>query len=124
MVSFCIELFCVVTLQYQILVRIAIAYFIIEKKKTAPQPWQAIAQRFCSIEIISIIIDRIYEKKVVRQKIRKYTELVLLDMSYNIMLIIAALVVKKYQNNDLVVKLINKSSNNTYILMWNRWTKK
>jgi hypothetical protein len=60
----------------------------------------------------------------VRQKIRKYTELVLLDMSYNIMLIIAALVVKKYQNNDLVVKLINKSSNNTYILMWNRWTKK
>ena len=28
----CIELFCVVTLQYQILVRIAIAYFIIEKK--------------------------------------------------------------------------------------------
>ena len=31
--SFCIELFCVVTLQYQILVRIAIAYFIIEKKK-------------------------------------------------------------------------------------------
>ena len=47
--SFCIELFCVVTLQYQILVRIAIAYFIIEKKKSAPQPWQAIAQRFCSI---------------------------------------------------------------------------
>ena len=32
------------------LVRIAIAYFIIEKKKAAPQPWQAIAQRFCSIE--------------------------------------------------------------------------
>lgn len=30
--SFFIELFCVVTLQYQILVRIAIAYFIIEKK--------------------------------------------------------------------------------------------
>ena len=49
--SFCIELFCVVTLQYQILVIIAIAYFIIEKKKTAPQPWQAIAQRFCSIGI-------------------------------------------------------------------------
>ncbi len=49
--SFCIELFCVVTLQYQILVRIAIAYFIIEKKKAAPQPWQAIAQRFCSIRI-------------------------------------------------------------------------
>ena len=49
--SFCIELFCVVTLQYQILVRIAIAYFIIEKKKSAPQPWQAIAQRFCSIGI-------------------------------------------------------------------------
>ena len=49
--SFCIELFCVVTLQYQILVRIAIAYFIIEKKKAAPQPWQAIAQRFCSIGI-------------------------------------------------------------------------
>jgi len=41
----------VVTLQYQILVRIAIAYFIIEKKKAAPQPWQAIAQRFCSIGI-------------------------------------------------------------------------
>ena len=51
MVSFCIELFCVVTLQYQMLVRIAIAYFIIEKKKAAPQPWQAIAQRFCSIRI-------------------------------------------------------------------------
>ena len=49
--SFCIELFCVVTLQYQILIIIAIAYFIIEKKKTAPQPWQAIAQRFCSIDI-------------------------------------------------------------------------
>ena len=46
--SFFIELFCVVTLQYQILVRIAIAYFIIEKKKAVPQPWQAIAQRFCS----------------------------------------------------------------------------
>nr|APO32577.1 Phospholamban [uncultured bacterium] len=40
-----------VTLQYQILVRIAIAYFIIEKKKAAPQPWQAIAQRFCSTGI-------------------------------------------------------------------------
>jgi len=26
------------------LVRIAIAYFIIEKKKAVPQPWQAIAQ--------------------------------------------------------------------------------
>ena len=52
-VSFCIELFCVVTLQYQILVRIAIAYFIIEKKKAAPQPWQAIAQRFCSTGIYS-----------------------------------------------------------------------
>jgi len=38
----------VVTLQYQILLRIATAYFIIEKKKAAPQPWQAIAQRFCS----------------------------------------------------------------------------
>ena len=49
--SFCTELFCVVTLQYQILVIIAIAYFIIEKKKTAPQPWQAIAQRFCSIPV-------------------------------------------------------------------------
>lgn len=49
--SFFIELFCVVTLQYQILVRIAIAYFIIEKKKAAPQPWQTIAQRFCSIRI-------------------------------------------------------------------------
>ena len=49
--SFFIELFCVVTLQYQILVRIAIAYFIIEKKKAAPQPWQAIAQRFCSTGI-------------------------------------------------------------------------
>jgi len=42
----------VVTLQYQILVRIAIAYFIIEKKKAAPQPWQAIAQRFCSTGIV------------------------------------------------------------------------
>lgn len=54
--SFCIELFCVVTLQYQILVMIAIAYFIIEKKKAAPQPWQAIAQRFCSIQICRDII--------------------------------------------------------------------
>jgi len=55
-VSFFIELFCVVTLQYQILVRIAIAYFnfIIEKKKAAPQPWQAIAQRFCSTGICRI----------------------------------------------------------------------
>ena len=33
MASFCIELFCVVTLQYQMMVRIAIAYFIIEKRK-------------------------------------------------------------------------------------------
>ena len=49
-VSFCIELFCVVTLQYQILVRIAIAYFIIEKKEAASQTWQAIAQRFYSSE--------------------------------------------------------------------------
>ena len=54
--SFFIELFCVVTLQYQILVRIAIAYFIIEKKKAAPQPWQAIAQRFCSIRIYEVDI--------------------------------------------------------------------
>ena len=53
--SFCIELFCVVTLQYQILVRIAIAYFIIEKKKAAPQPWQAIAQRFCSTGIYRLV---------------------------------------------------------------------
>ena len=53
--SFCIELFCVVTLQYQILVRIVIAYFIIEKKKAAPQPWQAIAQRFCSTGICNYI---------------------------------------------------------------------
>ena len=53
--SFFIELFCVVTLQYQILVRIAIAYFIIEKKKAAPQPWQAIAQRFCSIRIYRLV---------------------------------------------------------------------
>jgi len=29
--------------------KLDIAYFIIEKKKAAPQPWQAIAQRFCSI---------------------------------------------------------------------------
>ena len=63
--SFCIELFCVVTLQYQILVRIAIAYFIIEKKKAAPQPWQAIAQRFCSIvkETIGVGVN---EKAVLR----------------------------------------------------------
>ena len=63
--SFFIELFCVVTLQYQILVRIAIAYFIIEKKKAAPQPWQAIAQRFCSIvkETIGVGVN---EKAVLR----------------------------------------------------------
>ena len=59
--SFCIELFCVVTLQYQILVRIAIAYFIIEKKKAAPQPWQAIAQRFCSIGICEGNYDKFFE---------------------------------------------------------------
>ena len=58
MVSFCIELFCVVTLQYQMLVRIAIAYFIIEKKKAAPQPWQAIAERFCSTGIEISYIPR------------------------------------------------------------------
>ena len=61
--SFCIELFCVVTLQYQILVRIAIAYFIIEKKKAAPQPWQAIAQRFCSIGISKYIHIKFIKKK-------------------------------------------------------------
>ena len=59
--SFCIELFCVVTLQYQILVMIAIAYFMIEKKKAAPQPWQAIAQRFCSIVIYSLAIVLIWQ---------------------------------------------------------------
>ena len=57
--SFFIELFCVVTLQYQILVRIAIAYFIIEKKKAAPQPWQAIAQRFCSIVICREVAESV-----------------------------------------------------------------
>ena len=63
--SFFIELFCVVTLQYQILVRIAIAYFIIEKKKAAPQPWQTIAQRFCSTvkETIGVGVN---EKAVLR----------------------------------------------------------
>ena len=61
--SFCIELFCVVTLQYQILVRIAIAYFIIEKKKAVPQPWQAIAQRFCSIRSCGGDFMRVYENK-------------------------------------------------------------
>ena len=71
--SFCIELFCVVTLQYQILVRIAIAYFIIEKKKAAPQPWQAIAQRFCSI-MICILLSEIMEKKVLRLQIYKEGE--------------------------------------------------
>ena len=58
--SFFIELFCVVTLQYQILVRIAIAYFIIEKKKAAPQPWQAIAQRFCSNRNLQNYKERIH----------------------------------------------------------------
>ena len=68
-VSFCIELFCVVTLQYQILVRIATAYFIIEKKKTAPQPWPAIAQRFCSpgsymfISILSVGSQLIFQSR-------------------------------------------------------------
>ena len=60
--SFCIELFCVVTLQYQILVRIAIAYFIIEKRKAAPQPWQAIAQRFCSTLDLEESIDLQWQK--------------------------------------------------------------
>ena len=68
--SFCIELFCVVTLQYQILVRIAIAYFIIEKKKAAPQPWQAIAQRFCSIGSYHVIYN-----KWLRERIEKESSL-------------------------------------------------
>ena len=63
--SFFIELFCVVTLQYQILVRIAIAYFIIEKKKAAPQPWQAIAQRFCSTQGLVQILT-VTEKQFVK----------------------------------------------------------
>ena len=71
--SFCIELFCVVTLQYQILVRIAIAYFIIEKKKAAPQPWQAIAQRFCSIR--SCRGDIVELKKLAVQELYVLTEL-------------------------------------------------
>ena len=62
--SFCIELFCVVTLQYQILVRIAIAYFIIEKKKAAPQPWQAIAQRFCSLPVFETEKSKFVEGEV------------------------------------------------------------
>ena len=62
--SFCIELFCVVTLQYQILVMIAIAYFIIEKKKAAPQPWQAIAQRFCSTGSFCYVIYFIEKERV------------------------------------------------------------
>ena len=65
--SFCIELFCVVTLQYQILVRIAIAYFIIEKKKAAPQPWQAIAQRFCSTGSCRVLyIDQKFDLRTIR----------------------------------------------------------
>ena len=62
--SFFIELFCVVTLQYQILVRIAIAYFIIEKKKAAPQPWQAIAQRFCSLPVFETEKSKFVEGEV------------------------------------------------------------
>ena len=60
--SFFIELFCVVTLQYQILIRIVIAYFIIEKKKAAPQPWQAIG---CHEELMqsSDIYREVYESQ-------------------------------------------------------------
>jgi hypothetical protein len=57
----------VVTLQYQILVRIVTAYFIIEKKKAAPQPWQAIAQRFCSIRICKGNIFNDYEQGCFRK---------------------------------------------------------
>ena len=66
-VSFCIELFCVVTLQYQMLVRIAIAYFIIEKKKAVPQPWQAIAQRFCSPGIFRSLLYTVKYYKFIPQ---------------------------------------------------------
>lgn len=38
--SFCIELFYAVTLQYQMSVRIPTAYFIVDKRKNTPQPWQ------------------------------------------------------------------------------------
>ena len=73
--SFFIELFCVVTLQYQILVRIAIAYFIIEKKKAAPQPWQAIAQRFSSIpvdisHILGNLITVIFDYQILRKPLK------------------------------------------------------
>ncbi len=73
--SFCIELFCVVTLQYQILVRIAIAYFIIEKKKTAPQPWQAIAQRFCSIGICREVAESVKSEYCCYQYLKNCADL-------------------------------------------------
>ena len=73
--SFCIELFCVVTLQYQILVRIAIAYFIIEKKKSAPQPWQAIAQRFCSIGICREVAESVKSEYCCYQYLKNCADL-------------------------------------------------
>ena len=73
--SFFIELFCVVTLQYQILVRIAIAYFIIEKKKTAPQPWQAIAQRFCSIGICREVAESVKSEYCCYQYLKNCADL-------------------------------------------------
>ena len=73
--SFFIELFCVVTLQYQILVRIAIAYFIIEKKKAAPQPWQAIAQRFCSIVICREVAESVKSEYCCYQYLKNCADL-------------------------------------------------
>lgn len=48
-----------------------------------------------------------------------------LDSGYNaynnMMLIIAAYVAKKKQNDDLVTELMEKCTNKVYVAMWNRW---
>ena len=50
--SFCIELFCVVTLQYQMMVRIAIAYFIIEKRKLRHSLGRPSRSDFVQLELL------------------------------------------------------------------------
>lgn len=60
--SFFIELFCVVTLQYQILVRIAIAYFIIEKRKLRHSLGRPSRSDFVQSEFGGMIINPILLK--------------------------------------------------------------
>ena len=100
--SFFIELFCVVTLQYQILVRIAIAYFIIEKKKAAPQPWQVIAQRFCStgIEISCIPRDLIIVIFYYQISLKPLKTLSLAQVSFPLLFPLCYIVPPVFTNSD------------------------